>query len=68
MKPLVEATIVKTMKSQTTLSHAELVRIVMEGVVRRGAVTKPFIKGRIDALVDREFLRRVEGQGYEYIA
>ncbi|GAA5826653.1 hypothetical protein JCM5353_005003 [Sporobolomyces roseus] len=62
--------IVRIMKARKTLKHSELVMEVVSQVGQRFKVDPTEIKKSISSLIDREYLRRAEGQlnVYEYLA
>ena len=63
----VDAAVIRIMKSRKTLRHAELVSEVM-GQLKFKAENKD-VKGRIESLIEREYLeRRDGGGGYNYLA
>lgn len=65
----VDAMIIKCMKSEKKLTHADLVSRVFAALKSRFGVTSAVIKERIEALIDREFLARTEDRcGYTYVA
>lgn len=69
-KPLIEAAIVRVMKTHRVMEHQKLVMEVTSQLVGRFHPNPQDIKRRIESLVDREFLeRKVEQrQTYHYIA
>ena len=63
----VDAAVIRIMKSRKTLPHAELVSEVM-GQLKFKAENKD-VKGRVESLIEREYLERREGGGgYNYLA
>ncbi|GAA5912728.1 cullin family protein [Sporobolomyces salmoneus] len=62
--------IVRIMKARKTLKHSELVMEVVSQIGQRFKVDPTEIKKSISSLIDREYLRRAEGQlnVYEYLA
>ncbi|GAA5868593.1 hypothetical protein JCM1840_005500 [Sporobolomyces johnsonii] len=62
--------IVRIMKARKTLKHSELVMEVVSQIGQRFKVEPTEIKKSISSLIDREYLRRAEGQlnVYEYLA
>ncbi|GAA6062544.1 hypothetical protein JCM10212_004310 [Sporobolomyces blumeae] len=62
--------IVRIMKARKTLKHSELVMEVISQIGQRFKCDPAEIKKSISSLIDREYLRRAEGQlnVYEYLA
>ncbi|XP_018653890.1 putative cullin [Schistosoma mansoni] len=67
---VIEATIVRVMKARKTLSHGQLVVEVIEQLKSRFVPTPVMIKQRIESLIEREFLARLEDDRrvYKYLA
>ncbi|KAK4475673.1 hypothetical protein MN116_000941 [Schistosoma mekongi] len=67
---VIEATIVRVMKARKTLSHGQLVVEVIEQLKSRFVPTPLMIKQRIESLIEREFLARLEDDRrvYKYLA
>ncbi|CAH8621743.1 unnamed protein product [Heterobilharzia americana] len=67
---VIEATIVRVMKARKTLSHGQLVVEVIEQLKSRFVPTPLMIKQRIESLIEREFLARMEDDRrvYRYLA
>nr|CAH8868114.1 unnamed protein product [Trichobilharzia regenti] len=67
---VIEATIVRIMKARKTLSHGQLVVEVIEQLKSRFVPTPLMIKQRIESLIEREFLARMEDDRrvYRYLA
>lgn len=67
---LIEATVVRIMKSRKTLSHNELIAEVTRQLSARFTPTPPTIKKRIESLIEREFLQRDKDDNkiYKYMA
>jgi len=69
-KHMIEAAVVRTMKQRKQLSHQELVMEVVDQLKTRFPPEMKFIKTRIESLIEREYLERVEGsrETYRYLA
>lgn len=69
-KFIMEAAIIRVMKSRKTLDHANLVAEVTKQVLRHFSPSPVSIKGRIGNLIDREYLERSEENRmvYNYLA
>ncbi|KER25220.1 cullin family protein [Opisthorchis viverrini] len=67
---VIEATIVRVMKARKTLGHGQLVVEVIEQLKSRFVPTPVLIKQRIESLIEREFLARMEDDRrvYKYLA
>uniref|UniRef100_A0A183ATG7 Cullin_Nedd8 domain-containing protein n=1 Tax=Echinostoma caproni TaxID=27848 RepID=A0A183ATG7_9TREM len=67
---VIEATIVRVMKARKTLGHGQLVVEVIEQLKSRFVPTPVMIKQRIESLIEREFLARMEDDRrvYRYLA
>lgn len=66
----IEAAIVRIMKARKTFSHNLLVTEVIAQLTRRFRPEMSVIKQKIEGLIEREYIRRAEGQRdmYEYVA
>jgi cullin 3 len=69
-KNMIEAAIVRIMKSRKTLDHANLVAEVTRQLSARFRVSPPDIKRRIEGLLEREYLERDKSDArvYTYLA
>lgn len=67
---LVEASIVRVMKSRKTLHHNDLIAEVTRQLSVRFVPSPPFIKQRIESLIEREYLERSSSDRrvYKYMA
>ena len=66
-----QATIVRVMKARKTLAHNDLIQEVLSQTQRYGKFTPsvPMIKRCIEALIEKEYINRVEGRDkYQYLA
>lgn len=65
----IEAAIVRIMKQRKTFNHQRLVIEVVEQMKSRFSPDMGSVKKRIESLIEREYLRRVEGSRdtYEYL-
>jgi len=66
----IEAAVVRTMKQRKQLSHQDLVIEVVQQLRNRFAPDMGSVKKRIESLIEREYLERVEGsrETYRYLA
>lgn len=62
----IEAAIVRIMKSRKVATHSELVMEVVEQLSQRFQPDPTAIKKRVESLMEREYLERVEGQRNTY--
>ena len=60
-QPLVEAAIVRIMKSRKSLDHNNLVGEVVRQLTNRFIPSPQFVKRRIESLIEREYLERSSG-------
>lgn len=67
-KIFLQAVIVRIMKARKTLRHVHLVQEVMDQSKKRFTPKVPEIKKCIDSLIDKDYLQRVEGGKYQYLA
>lgn len=66
---LVEASIVRIMKSRKTLKHNDLIAEVTRQLSVRFVPSPPFIKQRVESLIEREYLERSSDRRvYKYMA
>lgn len=63
-----QATIVRIMKSRKKLKHVHLVEEVISQVKARFPPKIPDIKKNIDALMEKDYIERLEGDELSYIA
>ncbi|KAJ1977028.1 ubiquitin ligase (cullin) of SCF [Dimargaris xerosporica] len=69
-KVLIQAAIVRIMKTRRTMDHVQLMNEVIAQLQARFKPSVPDIKKAIDAVVDRDYIERIEGQKnmYKYLA
>jgi hypothetical protein len=69
-KPIIEAAIVRIMKSRKTMHHNQLIEEVVKQLTSRFMPAPVEIKKRIESLIEREFLERdaQERKKYSYVA
>ena len=64
---ILDAVIVRIMKSRKMIEHNELVSIVITQIHMFKADSKS-IKKRIESLIERDFLERDSNKSYKYVA
>lgn len=62
----IEAAVVRIMKQRKVLSHAELVSEVISQLKGRFNPDVAMIKKRIESLMEREYLARIDGERHTY--
>lgn len=67
-KMFLQAVIVRVMKARKELKHVQLVQETIEQSKKRFTPKIPVIKKCIDELIDREYLKRLENNRYQYLA
>jgi cullin 3 len=69
-KPIIEAAIVRIMKSRKVLHHNQLIEEIVKQLQSRFAPSPQEIKKRIESLIEREFLERqpTDRKMYHYLA
>mmetsp|Transcript_9553 Transcript_9553/g.32570 ORF Transcript_9553/g.32570 Transcript_9553/m.32570 type:complete len:734 (+) Transcript_9553:62-2263(+) len=66
---LVEAAIVRIMKARKRMSHNDLVAEVTRQLSFRFVAPPPFVRRRLESLIERDYIRRSEVRTtYEYVA
>jgi cullin-4 len=63
-----QAAIVRIMKAKKKIGHQLLVAEVIEATRKRGVLDVAGIKKNIDKLIEKEYMERLEGNTYGYIA
>jgi cullin 3 len=64
---VLEAVIVRIMKSRKTLTHNQLLEEICRQVSNRFSPTPGSIKSRIESLIEREYLKRDDNDMRKYI-
>lgn len=67
-KVFLQAVIVRIMKARKELKHVHLVQETIDQAKKRFNPKIPLIKKCIDELIDREYLKRMDGNQYQYLA
>ncbi|KAK2744170.1 hypothetical protein FQN57_004430 [Myotisia sp. PD_48] len=67
-KLLLQSAIVRIMKSRKRMKHVQLVQEVIQQVKARFPPKIPDIKKNIEALMEKEYIERLEGDDLSYIA
>lgn len=67
---IVDAAIVRIMKSRQTIEHGALILATFDVLQNKFSIDTSFVKGRIEILIERAFIRRDEAEigHYTYIA
>jgi cullin 3 len=67
---MIDAAIVRVMKSRQKMEHSQLIVDVTSQLTSRFIPDPLMIKKQIEVLIDREYLERVEGNArmYQYVA
>ncbi|KAB8360732.1 hypothetical protein FH972_024467 [Carpinus fangiana] len=63
-----QAAIVRIMKTRKTIGHAELIAETINATKQRGTLQPGEIKRQIDALIEKEYMERGDGNTYAYLA
>ncbi|KIW00071.1 hypothetical protein, variant [Verruconis gallopava] len=63
-----QAAIVRIMKAKKKIRHVNLVAEVIEATKKRGVLDVAGIKKNIDKLIEKEYMERLDGGEYGYIA
>lgn len=67
-KVFLQAVIVRIMKARKELKHVQLVQETIDQSKKRFNPKIPLIKKCIDELIDREYLKRMDNNMYQYLA
>ena len=69
-KHMIDAAIVRVMKSRKSMQHAQLIAEVTKQLSSRFRPNPIVIKKRVESLIEREYLERTEGdrKSYNYLA
>ncbi|KAI5786275.1 Cullin family-domain-containing protein [Pyronema domesticum] len=63
-----QAAIIRVMKSRKNVRHTELVQAVIEQTAKRGALDVSGVKVQIEKLIEKDYMKRGEGDTYLYVA
>ena len=67
---MIQAAIVRIMKTRKTISHSDLITEVVNQLIPRFTPQPKIIKQQIEILIERDYLERSEGKPdyYDYIS